>query len=500
MKKTRIINNRPMVFAALGLMLGIFISFFAIQNKILFWIVLGVVLSISGFLFFKKNFIIAVILLFFAAGYLGHYVQYNSSYQSYNPDEGYFITAKVAKLNRGEKYDNLTLKILKIDGFKAKGQAHLRVYGENNFEIFDTVEFYGKIENKKIEFSDHASRASYGNGVFYNMEMIGVLDVDKNLTFSEKIRKRMTLPMDEYMKEPNKAFAHSLLFGDVSWVSPQELEAIRVSGLSHIFAVSGLHIGFVVAIFAFLMKKIRIHRMLSMAIMAGILFMYCLITAFPPSAVRAAIMAVSYLLAQAVYKKSDGLSSLAFASVVMLLISPRTLFSLSFIMSLAAVFGIFLFFKPIYNFFMQKSKNKFRKYVSASCALSLSANIFLLPLCLNVFGVMSLYFLPANLIVLPIVTVGYILLFVAGVLSLVWQGMGFLFLMPDIVLDIIRFLVNILSRLPYASLPSSGMGIFTAVYVIAMILISRYVLLDKQQKITAFSAILFVGIILLIIF
>jgi hypothetical protein len=77
MKKTRIINNRPMVFAALGLMLGIFISFFAIQNKILFWIVLGVVLSISGFLFFKKNFIIAVILLFFAAGYLGHYVQYN---------------------------------------------------------------------------------------------------------------------------------------------------------------------------------------------------------------------------------------------------------------------------------------------------------------------------------------------------------------------------------------------------------------------------------------
>jgi len=225
-----------------------------------------------------------------------------------------------------------------------------------------------------------------------------------------------------------------------------------------------------------------------------------LITAFPPSAVRAAIMAVSYLLAQAVYKKSDGLSSLAFASVVMLLISPRTLFSLSFIMSLAAVFGIFLFFKPIYNFFMQKSKNKFRKYVSASCALSLSANIFLLPLCLNVFGVMSLYFLPANLIVLPIVTVGYILLFVAGVLSLVWQGMGFLFLMPDIVLDIIRFLVNILSRLPYASLPSSGMGIFTAVYVIAMILISRYVLLDKQQKITAFSAILFVGIILLIIF
>ncbi|MDD4316492.1 MAG: ComEC/Rec2 family competence protein, partial [Clostridia bacterium] len=415
MKKT-IINLRPMVFCALFLMAGIALSLAVMKNIRVFWLIAALsAVSAIAFAATKKK-IAVVLALFFLAGFAGNFIQYITTAETVDGESN--IRGKVAQINAAEGYYNIILKDLEIDGFPAGGRALVRVYGENPYELSDLLYFYGKIKTRPVSLADSSSLTYYGNGVYYNAVIMTQLSPPgSGVNFFDKLRLRMTTPMSKSLGK-NKGIAASLLFGDLSGLSREDMSAIRDTGLSHIFSVSGLHISFVVACIALLLRRLRIKPLLSLAVTVIVLFVYCGVTGFPPSAVRSAVMAVIFMLSSVLHKKPDALNSLGAAVTLMLLFSPRTLFSLSFIMSVAAVFGILLFYKPLYKRFVGKG-GRARRYLGASVAVSLSANVFLLPLSLNVFGTVSLYFVLANLLVLPIITVLYTYLFISGILCLV---------------------------------------------------------------------------------
>lgn len=496
----KVMNYRPMLFIACALMAGIALCLFAINSTRIFWWVFFILVAISILLLGVKKFKIAIIVLAFIVGFGGHYLQYKTSVKQFNESEAYFIEARVAEINTYSGYSYISLDKMSVDTFKVKGKATLRVDGHCPYEVNQIISFYGYISNNEININNIRTLTNYGNRFFYNFTVITVKDVVKGKPgLFYILKERMTLPMDGHLTQSNKGIAYSLLFGDSGKLNVEDSTSIRATGLSHIFAVSGLHISFIVAMIALLLRKLKLNRLLSTALTAVILFLYCGITGFPPSALRASLMAIIYLLSLSFYKKTDPLSALSLAAVIILLISPITFFSLSFIMSVSAVFGIILFYKPINAFLMGKSDNKFRKFVAGSISLSISANTFLLPLCINVFGTVSIYLIVANLLILPLVTITYAYLFAASVLSAIFPGLGFLFLIINYIIEVIRIIAVNLSLLPYAVLSASNLGVFTLSYILIMAIMSRFVLISKYNKLACIVALTVAGVFLTII-
>lgn len=498
--KNKITNNRPLLFLAISIILGIFISLLSFQNSIAFGCIASGVFIVSIVIFFSLKKKIIILLCFgFIVGFLGFYLQYISTVEKFSSDLDCYIVAKVDKINRYDTYQNITLNNLKIDGKKTKGKAEMTLNLENEFSEFDEIKFYGKVNTKEISIEDKNSLYDYGKGIFYDIEFTLIKEKVKDYTFFEKLKYRMILPMDEFLSPENKGVAVSLLFGDISYLNESDHESISTNGINHIFAVSGLHISFVVLMLAFLIKKLRMNKWVGLLLTSALLFIYCGITKFPPSAIRASIMAVMILLSIAIYEKIDLLSSLSFACVVMLLFCPRMLFSLSFIMSVCAVLGITLFFKPLYRFFKGKSKNSPRKFVASSVSLSLSANSMLLPVCINTFGRFSLYFVLANLLILPIITILYSLLFVTSMLCIITYQCGFIYLVSNIFIEAVRVVSVFLSNLPMATINTNSLGVFSVIYILIMIILSRFILVDKQKKLYAIVSLLGIGMFLFIL-
>jgi competence protein ComEC len=152
------------------------------------------------------------------------------------------------------------------------------------------------------------------------------------------------------LDQPEDGILHALLLGRRSRLDPYIREAFRRSGLSHILAVSGLHIG-LVGILAFsgtmfLARRLDFLTARRDARSAAALFSilpvvaYTLITGANPPAVRACVMAVVIFLALAVGRSAEHLNSLILAAMVILLLSPPALFSPAFQLSFMAVLFI----------------------------------------------------------------------------------------------------------------------------------------------------------------
>ncbi|HHT83138.1 MAG: ComEC/Rec2 family competence protein [Christensenellales bacterium] len=501
MTQRRVVNFRPLLFLTAALMAGIFACLFFLRNFSYFiWALATLAGMCLTAMLFKQKFT-ALTVLFFMLGFSLHYIQHSNLVKLFDENQSYVMEGKIQKISDDKDGYNIILGDLKADGFAAGGKAVLRIEDEHPYKLYDRVKFLASVKNIQLDLSRSSSLAYYGSKVFYKASLLQIISVSPSkLTFFEKLKLGMTSPMFEYLTPENAGVAQSLLTGDVSALDSQDLEAVRESGLSHIFAVSGLHISFVVMIITFLLKKLNTNPWINLAVVTTALFIYCGVTGFPPSALRAFIMAVVFMLSLCLRKKYDALSSLSCACMALLLVSPLTLFSLSFIMSVCAVFGILLYCPPIYKFLAGEKPSRLVRFVSVSIALSVSANIFLLPICVNVFGQVSVYFILSNLFVLPLVVCAYSYIFVCALFCLISPALGILYYPADFVLYGIRIVSQAIAVLPMASVSVRGQVVLMAVYTLIMAIMSRYVMLSKYKKLSFGFALLVFGVIAAAIF
>ncbi|MBR9922955.1 MAG: ComEC family competence protein [Bacteroidetes bacterium] len=191
------------------------------------------------------------------------------------------------------------------------------------------------------------------------------------------------------------------------------------SGLMHILAVSGLHIGIVYILFSkiiFLFKSSdpRIKGVQAILLFVGIWF-YILLTEAPPSAVRAGFLC-SFLILSKFLKRSNRIyNSLAATAILLLIYNPNWISDIGFQLSFSAVWGI-LFFQPSI-FACWTAPNKVLHYIWQLTSTSIAAQLTTLPICLFYFHQFPIYFWLSGLIGLP--------------LAPVILGLGLLFLLLD---------------------------------------------------------------------
>ena len=197
---------------------------------------------------------------------------------------------------------------------------------------------------------------------------------------------RHVLDMDQ------RALLHAMLLGDKSDLTTEQKEAYRDAGLSHLLALSGMHIGFITLLLGWLSCWCSgfIKKAITLSGTWGFIFLVGL----PVSAVRAGLMLTFILLNPYPEQRSMAMDRWALAGILLIFIQPVMLLDLGFQLSFMAVAGILLFqpFKPRFLSTLPKS-------IQDGLWICISAQLAVLPLSLYHFGTFPVCFLLANLTV-----------------------------------------------------------------------------------------------------
>ncbi|MBE5816564.1 MAG: ComEC/Rec2 family competence protein [Clostridiales bacterium] len=232
-------------------------------------------------------------------------------------------------------------------------------------------------------------------------------------------------------------------------------ESFSRTGTAHIFAISGLHVGFFFAVTERITAFMRNHRALRNAVRIILTLMYVIFTGASISALRAFIFAVVYLGCRHRGLRGDSIMVLCTAACVILLISPFDLFSLSFILSFCAVLGISLLSGVIRRGIRKIYRGERRTVLKIIDGLAVSTGAqagVMLPMAL-MFNVFSPSAFVTNIIVIPITSFVYSVGFIANlfnaVLSYVPQVLVYA---VEILVYILTAIVKWVSALPFAQI------------------------------------------------
>lgn len=194
--------------------------------------------------------------------------------------------------------------------------------------------------------------------------------------------------------------AAGVALGDRRGMAPEVEEAFRRAGISHLLAVSGMHVGFVAAAAAALIKLLRIPRGPGTLLAAGLLWSYVLITGGRPPAVRAAVGGTVALAALQRGQRVDGATVLAAAAFCLMLQNPLVLYDVSFQLSFAAAGAIAAGFQPLQSALRRR---RLPKAAASAVAVAVCAQWGVLPLVARTFHEVSSVGLAAGLLAAPLV-------------------------------------------------------------------------------------------------
>jgi competence protein ComEC len=201
------------------------------------------------------------------------------------------------------------------------------------------------------------------------------------------VRGAATLPEDQ------RALFTGLVVGDDRAQSPALADSFRGAGLTHLLAVSGQNVAFVLALGGPVLRRLRIWpRLLATLVLVG---GFVVLTRAEPSVVRAAAMAGVAAATVTVGRPLPRLRVLSLAAVVLVLVDPLLVRSLGFRLSLAATTAIVVLAAPLAR------RLPLPRWVAEPLAVTLAAQAGVAPFLVTAFGPLPLASVPANLLVVP---------------------------------------------------------------------------------------------------
>ena len=247
---------------------------------------------------------------------------------------------------------------------------------------------------------------------------------------AEKCQRRLHQQYEQLgVREPELGILSALTLGYREELDKHVQQSFSAAGAMHILAVSGLHTGIVWGLIVWLLTlgglakplcEQRVWQAILTTVTLIALWAYAFVTGLSPSVMRSALMVTIVEVGWLFRRNVVGMNTLAAAAVIILLIRPLTLWSVSFQLSFAAVASLIL----VGSWLQQHTilRGKLRQYIGGLLIMSFAAQIGTLPLTLHYFGQTSNYFALTNLVVIPVAFV--LLLLGIGSLALSWCFVG----------------------------------------------------------------------------
>lgn len=283
------------------------------------------------------------------------------------------------------------------------------------------------------------------------------------------------------MPHREASVAAGMLIGYTHEMPESMEEAFRRAGLSHIMAVSGANLAFLLLPFIWLLKRVGLNPRWASLISFPVMLVYVFATGMEASVMRAAIMAGIMLLGMIIWRQTDVFCSIAASAIIILLSNTFMLFDTGFILSYGATLSLVMFYRPIFD----RLPARIPRTVRDTLAGTLAAQLGVIPVIAGTFNSFSAVSVIANLAVVPVTGM---LTSLAALLSLLWfvfrpacHLLGWLVsFLTGIVLDI----TQLISSIPWAeiSVATPGFAVTTGYYI--MLLAFRYGLpwLKKRER------------------
>ncbi len=300
-------------------------------------------------------------------------------------------------------------------------------------------------------------------------------------TAAESVRQRLARQYRKLnLPEDRLAVLSAITLGDKSMLSKQDRTAFSKAGVSHILALSGLHLGIVTAFLLMLLRPLRFSRQSRYAttlICISFVWAFACLTGFSVSIVRSAIMVSLFLLLSLRGEGYSSFNNVVVAALLILLVNPVSLMDISFQLSFLSV-GALVCFMPYYSGSAIRREAGKLKVVLDFIFVSTVAQLATAPLVAVIFGNFPVFFLVANAIVIPC---AYVIL-IAAFLFLLVSGVPFLFSVAGTVLsasiNVMCLWTSGVASLPMASLSvrlgtTSCIMLYTAFFFLAFWLVCR---------------------------
>ena len=294
------------------------------------------------------------------------------------------------------------------------------------------------------------------------------------LRMVERIRRTDLTPQQQ-------GIAEALLLGWHDDVDDATQQQFRDAGITHLLCVSGLHVGIVAwlagALLFFLGMK-RWQRVTKGIFQIGVVWLFVLLTGMAPSTLRAGVMFSLLLVGGMLQRQPNSFNNLCTSMWLLLLIKPMLLFDVGFQLSYAAVAGIMLWHRPLQQLLPIQPKWYLWLPLKAwqLICLSTAAQMATLPLMLYHFHKFPLYFLIANLTVVPFAGV-----LLATVLLMLFMGGGWVTTLLSHELVAVDRLTRWISSLPHAMLTDIYCDLPVALLITALILVLTILLYTYRK-------------------
>lgn len=478
----RAVNIRPMFISAIGFGLGIFLgSLIREAPTVIIAFVMVFLIPVLAFMVRSKLYAAMLFALCVTIGLL----RITAAYPPLPEPGVYSISGRIAET---PVYDAdgllLTIDNVELNGNRVSGRLLVPVDASYSLK-------YGQI----IEGGAHLYPLSDGQGYngfdalhYYLCDGIIAktskpdplsLEDGKNDIYGMCLSARETIKaaIDDIFGE-NAPLISGMLLGEKSGINHHYMNAFRNSGTAHLFAVSGLHVGLFVAFLSILIPKRK--AWLRIFVIGSFLLLYCAVTAFPASLVRASIMSMCLLMASPLNRRYDLLSSISSAAVIVLMANPFMLFSVSFQLSFCAVTAIALIYKPIAKLLGKALHG----YISAAISISFCGTIGTLPLSVHYFGRVPLLGVLANIIVVPLVPLVLVPSLILIVIYFIFPDAArALAMFPSFVLNVITNFLSAVSSIPWGSLIVPQFPSISFVFAfLSLFFISPYFLKPLRSK------------------
>ena len=460
---------------------GIFISSF-IQIS---YVIAGELL-IAGFLLLfilpkKKVLLVAFILI----GLSGAFFRFNLNYDQLESspllnfqNETATIEGEVVKVVNKNSIQEITLEVDKInhDSY-SKDQILIKSSPFNSYQKEDRLKVSGKIKEPSnfqgFNYQGYLAKKGISSVMYYpKIEKIkeGYTLLNIKQTFSDNIKK--------HFSPPHSSLLEAITLGNRQDMSSDFKEKLNRAGLSHITAISGMHIIIIAELIAALLLFLGLHRKYLFYGVAGILLLYLLLVGFRASIVRAIIMGLIVFWGEKIGRPAVSITSLLIAAVIILLINPFLLrLDVGFQLSFLAAAGIILL-KPVLEKFLTFLSP--RRLIDNLILITLAAQIATLPLVVYHFQALSLVGLIGNILIVPVLPflLGGALLFL--LLTSVFNFLGSLIAL--ILYPLVDFVVRIVNILGSFSLASVSLEINILTTVIFYFLLGGLISIYYQKK------------------
>lgn len=283
-----------------------------------------------------------------------------------------------------------------------------------------------------------------------------------------QIQKKIKAIIKEKLPDETGNLLLAILVGDKKDLSEQIQINFKNSNLSHMLAVSGAHVSYIIVGLTYITQNSIMGKRKGRVFCIFFLIIFMAITNFTPSVTRACIMAILTLVSKILYKKADIYTNISISALIILLYNPYSLLDLGFKLSFGGTIGIIIFMRFIKK---KQEEPKLLNYIKQMALVSICANIIIIPIIMNNFNTVSLTFLVSNILASPILAIIVIVGFSIIIISIISHSLSNLLVFwLNPILNLLIKISSFCSKLPFAKILVVTPYIFNIIFYYTIIL------------------------------